>query len=50
MLFFKSFEKMQAILLNWLAAQHQTSTSRLQKLDLFYPKFSAKFNELSLTF
>ena len=28
----------------------QTSTSRRQKFDLFYPKFSPEFNELSLTF
>ena len=27
----------------WFAAQQQTITSRRQKFDLFYPKFSAKF-------
>ena len=38
---------MQPILIYWFAAQQQTSTSRRQKFDLFYPKFSSKFNELS---
>ena len=28
----------------------QTSTSKRQKFDLFYPKFSSEFNELSLKF
>ena len=37
-------------MLYWFAAQQQTSTSRPQKLDLFYPKFSAEFNKLSLKF
>ena len=41
---------MQAISLYWFAAQQQTSTSRRQKNDLFDPKFSAEFNELSLKF
>ena len=48
--FFKSFEKMQANLLYWFAAQRQTSTSIRQKVHLFYVKFSAKFNKLSLFF
>ena len=41
---------MQPISLYWFAAQQQTSTLRGQKCDLFYVKFSAKFNELSLFF
>ena len=49
-LFFKTFEKTQAILLYWFAVQQQTSTSRGQKFGLFYLKFSAKFNEISLKF
>ena len=43
---FKTFEKMQAILLYWFAAQQQTSTLRRQKISLFDAKFSADFNEL----
>ena len=42
-LFLKTFEKMQAISL-------QTSTLTRQKFDLFYAKFSAEFNEISLFF
>ena len=41
---------MQAILQYWFAAQQQASTFRRQKFDLFYLKFSAEFNELSLSF
>ena len=41
---------MQAILLYWFAAQQQTSTLRRQKIGLFYLKFNAEFNELSLFF
>ena len=47
---FKIFEKMQAILLYWFAAQQQTSTLRRQKIGFFYMKFSAAFNRLSLFF
>ena len=46
----KIFEKTQPILLHWFAVQQQTNASRRQKLDLFHPKFSAKFNKLSLKF
>ena len=35
---------------NWFALQQQFSTSRRQKFDLFYPKLSVEFNELSLKF
>ena len=48
--FLKFLEKMQAISLYWFAAQHQTSTFTLQKFGLFYVKFSAEPNELSLIF
>ena len=44
------FEKTQAISLYWFAAQQQISTSRRQKFDVFYSKFSAEFNEFSLKF
>ena len=37
---------MQAILLYWSAAQHQTIIVKRQKIGLFYVKFSAEFNEL----
>ena len=47
-LFFKFFEKTQPIQLYWFAAQQQTSTYRLKKSDLFYPRFSSEFNELRL--
>ena len=47
---FKIFEKMQAISLYWFATQQQTSTFRQQKCGLFYLKFNAEFNELSLKF
>ena len=30
--------------------RQQTNTSRRQKLELFYPKFTSKFNEISLNF
>ena len=36
--------------LYWFAVQQQTNTSRRQKFDLLYPKFSAQFNELTLKF
>ena len=49
-MFFKIFEKTQVILRFWFAAQQQISTSRRQKFDLFYPKFSEEFNDLSLKF
>ena len=45
---FKIFEEINVISLCWFAAQQQISTFTRQKCDLFYPKFSAKFNELSL--
>ena len=48
-MFFKIFEKIQAISLYWFAAQ-QTSTLSRQKIGCFYVKFSAEFNELSLFF
>ena len=41
---------MQAISLYWFAAQQQTSTFIWQNFSLFYAKFSAKFNEISLFF
>ena len=41
---------MQAMLLYWFAAQQQTSILRWQKIDLFYVKFNAEFNEVSLFF
>ena len=47
---FKNFEKRQAILLYWFAAQQQTSTLGWQKFAFFYAKFSAEFNEISLFF
>ena len=34
----------------WLDALQQTSTSRRQKFDLFYPKCSPQVNKPSLTF
>ena len=43
-LFFKIFEKTQLVSLNWLTAQQQTSTSRHEKFDLFYPKLSSQFS------
>ena len=46
--FFKIFEITKAILLHWFAKQQQTSTSRRQQFDLFYPKVNVEFNELSL--
>ena len=48
-LFFKIFERTQAISLYWFAVQ-QTSTFRRQTFGLFFLKFSAEFNELSLKF
>ena len=39
---------MQEISLYWFVAQQQTSTFRRQNFSLFYLKFSADFNELSL--
>ena len=47
-LFFKMFEKTQAIFLYWFAAQQQIGTLRRQKFGLFYVEFSAEVNELSL--
>ena len=41
---------MQAMLLCWFAAQQQTKTVRRQKFGLFYVKFNAEFNKLSLFF
>ena len=41
---------MQAISLCWFAAQQQTNTLRRPKIGLFYVKFNAEFNELSLFF
>ena len=41
---------MQAISLYWFAAQQQLSTVRRQNSALFYVKFNAEFNELSLFF
>ena len=41
---------MQTILLYWFPAQQQTSTLRRQKIDLFYVKLNAEFNEVSLCF
>ena len=40
---------MRAFSLYWFAAQ-ETNTFRRQKFGMFYLKFSAKFNELSLNF
>ena len=34
----------------WFAAEQQTSTFKWQKFGLFYLKFSAEFNELSLKY
>ena len=45
---FKFFEIMKVTLLHWFAAQQQTSTFRRQKVDSFYPKFSAKLNDLTV--
>ena len=50
MQFLKIFEKMQAISLHWFAVQRQTNILRQQKFGLFYVKFSAESNELSLFF
>ena len=41
---------MQTISLYWFLAQQQTSTLRRQKIDLFYVKLNAEFNEVSLFF
>ena len=40
---------MQVISQYWMAAQQQISTYTPQKSGLFYSKFSAQFNELSLS-
>ena len=45
---FKIFEKVKVISLYWFAAQEQTSTFRQQKFSLFYVKFSAEYNKLTL--
>ena len=47
-MFYKIFEKTQAISLYWFTAQQQASTSRRQKFGFFHLKFSVKFNEFSL--
>ena len=41
---------MQAISLYWFAGQQQNSTLTRQKFSLFYAKFSAEFNEITLFF
>ena len=41
---------MQPLLLYWLAAQQQTSTSRRKKFDLFNLKFDPEFHEFGLAF
>ena len=46
-LFFKIFEKTQPISFYRFTTQKQSGTSRLQKFDLFYPKFIPKFNDFS---
>ena len=43
------FEKTQATSLRWFAEQQQTSSSRRQKCDILFPKFSAEFNEHKLS-
>ena len=45
---FNIFENLNLISLYWFAAQQQTNAFRRQKVGLFYPEFSAEFNELSL--
>ena len=45
---FKILEKVKVISLYWFRAQQQTSTFRGQTFGLFYLKFSAEFNELTL--
>ena len=47
-MFFKNFNKIQAVLLYSVFAQQQTSTLRWQKIAFFDEKFSADFNEFSL--
>ena len=47
---FLVLEKIQAISLYWFAWQQQTNQMRLQESGLFYAKFSAQFNDLSLDF
>ena len=49
-MFLKIFEKMQAISLDWFAAQQQTSTLTQKKFGFFYAKFGSEFNEISLFF
>ena len=44
---FKISEKLEVTSLQWFAAQ--TSTFTQQKYGLFYPKFSAEFNEFGLS-
>ena len=41
---------MEAISLDWFAAQQQTSTITRQKFGFFYAKFTEVFNEISLFF
>ena len=41
---------MQPVSVFWLAVQQHTRTLKRQKFGLFYVKFSAEFNELSLFF
>ena len=45
--FFKNLLKESS---QFRAAQHQTSTSRRPKFEMFDPKFSSEFNKLSLNF
>ena len=47
---FKMFEKIQAILLCWSAAQQQTSTLRGQIFSLLFFRFSVTFKKLALSF
>ena len=46
----KTFERTKPISMYWFAAEQQTSRSRRQKLDLFYPKFSPELDDFALTF
>ena len=48
--FCKIFPKTQVFSLSWFVAEHYTSTVTGKTFPLFYLKFSAKFNELILTF
>ena len=48
--FWNLLEKVLANSLYWFATHHQSSLFRKEKLRLFYLKFSAEFNEISLNF